>query len=271
LIIAPGQDDRAIINQAVRDGLIAEGTIKQNGFEAVTLERKGLTRAEIRSPQSYEPGQVVRFGRGYANSGIGKGSYWEVASVDAKTVRLSRDGQELAWNPASQSKVEVYRTVNRELGEGDKIIFTKNDRESGLVNGQTAVVRHLDAGNGQAHVITRDGEVREVNLSSNRHWNHGYVITAHAAKGATADRVLIHAESHRSNLRNQCSLYVGISKARDEARVFTDDVAKLRETVSDRTGEKKIALGGKDFIRADLEFQEPGQGRERDMDLGRER
>jgi ATP-dependent exoDNAse (exonuclease V) alpha subunit len=185
---------------------------------------------------------VLRFGRGYANSGIGKGTYWEVASVDGKMVRLSRDGQELGWNPARQSKVEVYRAVARELGEGDKIIFSKNDRESGLLNGQTAVVRHLDASTGQAQVLTREGEIREVNLRENGHWNHGYAVTAHAAQGATADRVFIHAESHRANLTTQRSLYVGISRARDEVKIFTDDAAKLREAVELRSGEKEIAL-----------------------------
>ncbi len=244
IVIAPGHDDRAVINGKIREGLISEGAVKQNGFEAPTLERRGLTKPEIKNAQSYHAGEVVRFGRGYANSGIGKGSYWEVADVDGKTVRLSRDGQELEWNPARQSKVEVYRAVGRQLGEGDKIIFSKNDRESGLVNGQTAVVRYLDASTGQTQVITRDGEIREVNLRNNPHWNHGYAVTAHAAQGATADRVFIHAESHRANLTTQRSLYVGISRARDEARVFTDDAAKLREAVELRSGEKEIALEG---------------------------
>jgi ATP-dependent exoDNAse (exonuclease V) alpha subunit len=185
---------------------------------------------------------VVRFARGYANSGISKGSYWQVSSIEGKTVHLARNGKQIERNPARQSKVEVYRAVSRELGEGDKLIFTKNDRESGLVNGETAVVQRLDSRTGEAQVLSRDGEVREVNLRENQHWNYGYAVTANAAQGATADRVLIHAESHRANLTNQRSLYVAISRARDEARVFTDDAAKLREAVELRSGEKEMAL-----------------------------
>jgi conjugative relaxase-like TrwC/TraI family protein len=242
LVIAPGHDDREAINQTIRDGLIAQGAVKQNGFEASTLERKGLTQAEIKNPHRYTTGEIVRFGRGYASQGIGKSSYWEVVGVDGKTVRLTREGEHIEWNPAHHSKVEVYRAVNRELGEGDLIIFNKNDKEAGLLNGQTAVVQQLDGSTGQTQVVTREGEVREVNLQDNPHWSHGYAITAHAAQGATADLVLIHAESHRANLTTQRSLYVGISRARDEVKIFTDDAAKLKEAVELRSGEKEIAM-----------------------------
>jgi hypothetical protein len=201
-----------------------------------------LTKAEIKNSHSYHAGEVVRFGRGYANSGIGKGTYWKVSGLDGKNVLLTREGEQISWNPARQSKAEIYRPVGRELGEGDKVIFTKNDRESGLLNGQTAVVQRLDSKTGEAQVVTREGGVREVNLQENKHWNHGYAITAHAAQGSTADRVYLHAESHRANLTTQRSLYVGISRAKDEVKVFTDNADKLREAVSDRTGEKEIAL-----------------------------
>lgn len=242
LVIAPGNDDREAINQTIRNGLIAEGAVKQNGFEATTLERKGLTMAEIKNPQRYQAGEVVRFGRGYVNHGVSKGSYWEVASIEGKTLLLIREGEQTKWNPDRHSKVEVYRPVPRELGEGDLIIFSTNDKEAGLLSGQTAVVRHLDGSTGQAQVITREGEVREVNLQDNPHWSHGYAITAHAAQGATADLVLIHAESHHANLTTQRSLYVGISRARDEVKIFTDDAAKLKEAVELRSGEKEIAM-----------------------------
>jgi len=126
LVIAPGHDDRKAINQTIRDGLIADGTIKQNGFECTTLERKGLTRVEIKNPQRYQAGEVVRFGRGYGHHGIGKGSYWNVAGVNGKTVLLTRESEQTEWNPARHSKVEVYRPIKRELGEGDLLLSAIN-------------------------------------------------------------------------------------------------------------------------------------------------
>ncbi|MCK9376497.1 MAG: hypothetical protein M0P73_10135 [Syntrophobacterales bacterium] len=93
-----------------------------------------------------------------------------------------------------------------------------------------------------SYLIGRDGQTCEIDLAAQQHWTHAYAITAYSAQRLTADRVLIYSESHRANLTTQRSLYVGISRARDEVRVFTDDIAKLREAVLLRTGEKEMAM-----------------------------
>ncbi|RLA86658.1 MAG: hypothetical protein DRG58_11835, partial [Deltaproteobacteria bacterium] len=46
----------------------------------------------------------------------------------------------------------------------------------------------------------------------------------------------------RANLTNQRSLYVGISRARDEVKIYTNSADALREAVAERTGEKEQAL-----------------------------
>ena len=241
LVIAPGHDDRRAINEAIRAGLKNEGVVSQTELKTEVLERRGLTQAEIKRTGSYQVGDMVRFGRRYQRHGIEKGSYWRVQGRDQDKVILTRGDQRLDWNPAKLSKVEVYRDQKIEVSQGDKIIFNKNDRDAGLVNGQIEQIRSLDR-SGNAEIIGRDGQVTTVNLRDNRHWTHGYAITAHAAQGHTADRVLIHAESHRANLTNQRALYVGISRARDEVKIYTNSADALREAVAERTGEKEQAL-----------------------------
>jgi conjugative relaxase-like TrwC/TraI family protein len=255
IVIASGHDDRAAINGAIRAGLQAEGSVHGEEIQTAIFERRGFTAAEIKAANSYQPQDVVRFSRGYPNHGIDRGSYWQVDLVNSqdRTVILARGDQQIEWRPARLSKVEVYHSQNIELAKGDQIIFTRNDRAAGLINGHTATVVSLDRETGRAEVMGRDGQTREIDLSSQQHWTHSYAVTAHAAQGATADRVLIHAESHRANLTTQKSLYVGISRARDEAQVFTDDAAKLREAVSLRTGEKEVALET-GMARADHEY-----------------
>ncbi len=247
IVIAPGHDDRRAINEKIREGLKAEGVVSESHLTTTALIRRGLTQAEIKSTGSYNPGEVVRFSRGYQRHGIPKGSYWEVQGRDSDqgTVTLSRGDQNLEWNPAKLSKVEVYRPQEIEIARGDKIIFNKNDRDAGIINGQIGHIQSLDR-NGQATITNKDGQVCEVNLLHNHHWSHAYAITAHAAQGHTADRALIHAESHRANLTNQRALYVGISRARDEVRIYTDNAATLKEAVANRTGEKEQALGDRD-------------------------
>jgi ATP-dependent exoDNAse (exonuclease V) alpha subunit len=61
-----------------------------------------------------------------------------------------------------------------------------------------------------------------------RHFDHGYAITSHSSQGITAERVLVHADSNvHPDLLNARFAYVSISRASQEATLFTDDFAKL--------------------------------------------
>ena len=76
--------------------------------------------------------------------------------------------------------------------------------------------------------------------------------TSHAAQGAAVDRVIVNVDSMRSaQLVNRRQFYVSISRARHDARVYTDDAEALRRAVS-REPKKEIAL--------DVVKQRPTQG-----------
>jgi ATP-dependent exoDNAse (exonuclease V) alpha subunit len=69
----------------------------------------------------------------------------------------------------------------------------------------------------------------ELPLTKLRHVDYGYASTSHSSQGATVDRVIVNADSMRSaRLVNQKQLYVSISRAREDAQIFTDDVEALR-------------------------------------------
>lgn len=99
---------------------------------------------------------------------------------------------------------------------------------------RTAVIR-TDKGRSQTLLL---------DALHDRHLRHGYVQTAFAAQGRTADRVLVHAESHRANLIDQSAFFVAISRARTSAQVFTDDRARLVGGIESRSGMKSMALHG---------------------------
>jgi ATP-dependent exoDNAse (exonuclease V) alpha subunit len=85
---------------------------------------------------------------------------------------------------------------------------------------------------------------REVsaNLAQLRRIDHGYASTSHAAQGATVDRVIVNIDATRSaQLVNRKQFYVSLSRARYDARLYTDDAPALRRAVT-RDPEKAIAL-----------------------------
>ncbi len=53
---------------------------------------------------------------------------------------------------------------------------------------------------------------------------------------------MIHADSRATNLVDQKMMYVGISRAKVSAAVYTDDRAKLISGIMERAGEMQVAL-----------------------------
>ena len=58
------------------------------------------------------------------------------------------------------------------------------------------------------------------------HMDHAYATTVHSSQGTTAERVLIDAATG-SRTTGKDVYYVAISRARQEARIYADDRAKL--------------------------------------------
>lgn len=79
-------------------------------------------------------------------------------------------------------------------------------------------------------------------LPAIQHIAHAYVETAFAAQGRTADHVMIHADSKATNLIDQKSLDVGISRAKETVAIFTNDRAKLVSAIGERAGQVQTAI-----------------------------
>jgi len=57
-----------------------------------------------------------------------------------------------------------------------------------------------------------------------RQFDHGYAVTSHSSQGLTAGRVLAHMDTESSrSLINTRLAYVAISRASDDARIYTNN------------------------------------------------
>ena len=75
-------------------------------------------------------------------------------------------------------------------------------------------------------------------------------IADRAAQGRTADHVIVHADSKATNLVDQKSFYVGISRAKESATIVTNDRAKLTSAINERAGVVQTALSQTPAARA---------------------
>ena len=167
----------------------------------------------------------------------------------ARTVNISgKDGRIVSWAPdklaGRSGGVEVYRAQTIELREGDRIRWTRNNAELGLVNSQTAEVMAVRKGT----VAFRLEDGRKLSLRDGdtqlRHIDRAWASTVHAFQGRTVDTVIAAMEANQPHLTTQKTLYVEISRARHWAELVTDDRDALRERLEAVTGERISALEG---------------------------
>lgn len=251
IVVAPGHDDRQAINQAVRDALREREQIGHDELKTSVLQSRSLTEAEKRHAGSYQQGNVIRFnsqpGKALREQGLEKGTYASVTGREGDKLTLSiPDGRTVNWNPSARGsgagKTEAFDRVERGFSVGDRIQLTRNDQERGLTSRSSGTVERIEGSCLSLALAGGKSVDLDVSRDSDRHIEHGYAVTAHAAQGLTAERAFIHAESHRSNLVNMRSLYVGLSRAQDQVRVYTDSFSSLKDAVQERIGDKHAAL-----------------------------
>ncbi|WP_420608268.1 MobF family relaxase [Novosphingopyxis sp.] len=249
LVMDTTREGRELLTAAIREELRKGGTIGDDAIRVLTLEGKGLTREEARHARGYEAGDVVTFRRDYDRQGVEKGQAYRVAGVDPERNRVElrdRDGKTIDWrlDKWGRGQVESFTEVERSFAAGDRVQFTRNDREAGRVNGTTATVTAIDRERGTMSVREARGVEHSLQLDAtrDRHVRHGWVGTVHGSQGATADRSMVHLESFRANTVDAKSAYVAISRARSHAAVYTDSREKLAGAIEMRSGERQTAL-----------------------------
>ena len=244
LVVSPANDERRALNTTIRDLLVAHGEIS-GGQEHTILVGRDLTRIQRRRAQSYVPGDIVRFRRGSQRLGLKKDSYARVERVDHDSNRIgvrTAEDRAVAYNPARLVAVDLFREERRKLGEGERIQFRAPHRDLHIANGEFATIVGLDPASGAARLRTDQGRELTLALHKLAHIDHGYVSTSHSAQGATVDRVIVNIDTSRSaQLVNRKQFYVSLSRARLDARIYTDDRAALAR-VATRNSEKSLAL-----------------------------
>src|SRR6185503_6863585 len=84
------------------------------------------------------------------------------------------------------------------------------------------------------------------------HLDHGYAVTSYSSQGKTMDRVLVNAETTETDLLvNQRMAYVAVSRARLDARIYTDSTADLGSALA-RRRDKTMALEALKQVRNEV-------------------
>ncbi len=226
VILAPTHEIREEINMVVRRGLADEGVLGRRGVEIGRLVDRRLTRIHAADRESYRPGDVVVANRDVY--GLREGEAWTVAGLGEGEVRLERRGESRAFAPSGNAARNLSLCESRPLPlrAGDEIVWTRNLRRRGLINGERATVERI-AGV-RIDVRTHSGRALRFAVDDDdlRHIDHAWSSTVHRAQGLTRDNVIAVLDS-ASMMSDRAMLYVEMSRARDGFVLLTDDTEQL--------------------------------------------
>jgi ATP-dependent exoDNAse (exonuclease V) alpha subunit len=237
LVISPDNRSRMEINERVHAELQRTGLVSNEDHRIRTLvPRQALTGADRTWAERYEVGDVLRYSRASKETGIGKGAYAQVKTIDAPRNRLTvelQDGTERTYDPRRQQGVSVFREEMRRFSVGDRFQFTAPANELKVANRELGSIENIE-GDGRLRLKMDGGRVVELDPRKHRHLDHGYAMTSHSSQGQTADRVLIHVDTElgAKDLLNSRMAYVSVSRGRYDAQIYTNNAETLGQELS---------------------------------------
>lgn len=248
LLLAGTNATRQKINEKIREGLAAEGTLGGKGVTITALDKMDMTKEEAAGAESYadpKGGRVVlQFDSDFREKGekaiaAERGSQWDVIGTEGGKLQLrSREdpGKMLEIRPG-RAKVTAYLPREMELRDGDQVLFRQNDNAHGVVNGMAGTVRVSEKG----VVMVQTAAGQQVPLPASRAHvvDYSYARTVHSSQGATVERAIVVGEASR--VATAESAYVACSREKTGLQIITDDAEKLGKSW-EKFSERQSAL-----------------------------
>jgi Ti-type conjugative transfer relaxase TraA len=135
----------------------------------------------------------------------------------------------------------------RHMAQGERVMFTQNDKRLHIDNGMTGAIQKIEDGKMTVALDEKgmgDGRVVEINLADYAHIEHGYAYTTHKSQGVTVDRARALVDE---KMLDQAMGYVQASRHREKfemhgTREQIEDLDKLmaRQRLKDTSADYKL-------------------------------
>lgn len=227
LVVTGTNDARRAVNRVIREELGLAG----EGRSFTTLHRVDTTLAQRQFSSNYQPGMVIQPEKTTSHLERHK-LYIVLDTGPGNRLTVESDtGERIRFSPRNYKALSVYEAEKTEMSIGDRVRITRNDAARDLATGDRFTVVAVSP-----ESVTLRDDRRTITLSSHEplHLDYAHTSTVHAAQGLTARRVMIDASAYSRTTASDV-FYVGISRAREDARVYTDDTKKLSEALGRET------------------------------------
>jgi Ti-type conjugative transfer relaxase TraA len=216
-VLAHRTADVKALNEHIREGLKRQGLLKN---AAPFQSHSG--RDEQRIVFDLEKGDEVVFNASDAALGLrehDRGTF--VGHDNGEMVFVHDDGRELSFQPERYSDIDIAdkkdTAITIDLAEGDRVLFTRNDNELEVKNGQLGTLISFERD--QLSVQMDSGKVVRFSQQDYSDISHGYATTVHKSQGMTVD----HSYVLGTQTMDKHLAYVALSRHRESTAIYTDN------------------------------------------------
>uniref|UniRef100_UPI00208F154F conjugative transfer relaxase/helicase TraI n=1 Tax=Escherichia coli TaxID=562 RepID=UPI00208F154F len=222
LIVTHLNEDRRVLNSMIHDAREKAGELGKEQVMVPVLNTANIRDGELRRLSTWEnnPDALALVDNVYHRiAGISKD--------DGLITLQDAEGNTRLISPreAVAEGVTLYTPDTIRVGTGDRMRFTKSDRERGYVANSVWTVTAVSGdsvtlSDGQQTRVIRPGQER-----AEQHIDLAYAITAHGAQGAseTFAIALEGTEGNRKLMAGFESAYVALSRMKQHVQVYTDN------------------------------------------------
>lgn len=224
LVLAGRRDHRMQITKAIRNALVRSKALQQ-GTEVRILRTKDITKAEATVGTRINIGNYMAVGP----------QINEIQSIDHSSKTLRVKGLNYSESKEFSKIQSIYESETIPLAPGDRVVWTKNDKQIGLTNGTALTVVNVTGSH--LNVSAADGKTFELDLNKPIFLDYNYVSTVYASQGKTSKYAFIYLD----NAFSREGLYVATSRAKEEVNLYGTKASALSE-VANKLHEKKTAI-----------------------------
>lgn len=247
-LIAAGRRLTAELNAEAQTIRQFNGEFTGRSRVHTVYDRVNVSREEARTMLPFREGRIVEIRSDLTRQGLAKGTVARIVGVDRDKVHLEADGERLMLVPSKLARnlgedaVSVYDQRQIRLHAGDKIRFTANDHQAGVLNSQQAVVEKLQGND----ITVRLADDRKLDLTLDsltmRKADLAYAINAYAVQGLTTPNAIVVMGSKDKMLASSRNLHVAMTRIADTPALFVDSAKGLERAVERNPATKISAL-----------------------------
>lgn len=222
LIVTHLNEDRRVLNSMIHDVREKAGELGKEQVMVPVLNTANIRDGELRRLSTWETHRDALV--------LVDNVYHRIAGIskdDGLITLQDAEGNTRLISPreAVAEGVTLYTPDTIRVGTGDRMRFTKSDRERGYVANSVWTVTAVSGDS----VTLSDGqqtrEIRPGQEQAEQHIDLAYAITAHGAQGAseTFAIALEGTEGNRKLMAGIESAYVALSRMKQHVQVYTDN------------------------------------------------